>query len=118
MEITVPALVVLISAIGVGAQLFIADRSRRQLASQTKETMAMQRFVSHRSTAAFVADKRQKCLDELRTDRAFYLVQSQEMAWKWDAVRSSTALKVKQLALHNPVKRNQIEQEAADDFPR
>jgi hypothetical protein len=58
MEITVPALVALISTIGVGAQLFIADHSRRQLASQTKETIAMQRLVSHRSTAAFIADKR------------------------------------------------------------
>jgi ElaB/YqjD/DUF883 family membrane-anchored ribosome-binding protein len=48
----------------------------------------------------------------------FYLAQSQEMAWKWDAVRTSTALKVPQLALHDPVKRNQIEQEAADNFSK
>lgn len=118
MEITIPSVVALISAIGVGAQLFIAERGRRQLASQTRETMAMQQLVSHRSTAAFIADKRQKWIDELRTDMAYYLAQSQEMAWKWDAVRSSTAFKVQQLALNDPIKKNQIEQEVADNFSK
>ena len=81
-----------ISFIGIAIQLFIAERSKRQLASQSKDTLDLQRLVSHRTTASFIADKRQKWIDELRTDMAFHLALSQEIVWKWDAARSRSVL--------------------------
>ncbi|MFC5580976.1 hypothetical protein [Rhodanobacter terrae] len=105
-----------ISAAGIGIQLYIAWRSRQQSARQSQDTLDMQRLVSHRSTASFVADKRQRWIDELRTDMAFHLALSQEIVWKWDALRDRTALKVSQEANGDPAVVNRIEQEAADAF--
>lgn len=76
----------------------------------------MQRLVSHRTTASFVADKRQKWIDELRTDMAFHLALSQEIVWKWDSVRSRAALKVEQEAKDCQAAKSQIFQEIVDSF--
>jgi hypothetical protein len=117
MELEIPLLQTAVSAIGVLLQLFIAERSRRQLAKQSDDTLDVQRLVTHRATASFVADKRQKWIDELRADMAFHLALSQEMIWKWDAIRSRTALKVAQEA-KNPAETDRILQEAADAFAK
>lgn len=93
MESEILYLQVAVSAIGVLLQLFIGERSRRQLAKQSEDSLAVQRMVSNRATASFVADKRQKWIDELRTDVASHLALSQEIVWKWDAIRSRTALR-------------------------
>lgn len=105
-----------ISAVGIAIQLYIAWRSRKQSAEQAKDTLGMQLFVSHRATASFVGDKRQKWIDELRVDMASHLALSQEMAWKWDALRGRTALKVGQEAKGSQEAAARIQQEAADAF--
>ncbi len=105
-----------ISAIGIAIQLGIALRSQKLSAKQSQDTLDMQRLVSHRSTASFVADKRQKWIDELRTDMAFHLALSQEIVWKWDALRSKTALKISQQSSGDPTVATRISQEAADTF--
>lgn len=79
---------------GILVQLLIAYLGRRQTAQQ----LDLQQLVSHRTTASFVADKRQKWIDELRTDMAFHLALSQEIVWKWDAMRSRAALRADQEA--------------------
>lgn len=102
---------------GVLTQLFIAYLGRRQV----KKQLDLQHLVSHRTTATFVADKRQKWIDELRTDMAFHLALSQEIVWKWDAMRDRTALRVQEEATDangvvNGKKADRIRQEAADTF--
>ncbi|CAN7246298.1 hypothetical protein LJR034_000918 [Caballeronia sp. LjRoot34] len=69
-------------------QMRVAEENRQQLVKQTTDTLELQRLVTNRAAASFVADKRQKWIDELRTDMATHLAQSQEILWKWDAVRS------------------------------
>lgn len=107
---------IVVSVLGVGVQLYITERSRRQTAMQSKEALDMQRFMSHRSTAAFVADKRQKWIDELRTDMAFHLALSQEIVWKWDSVRSRAVIKIEQDSKDCRATKSEIPQEIADSF--
>lgn len=107
-----------ISALGVGIQIYIAERSRRQTAKQAKDSLNMQRLVSHRSTASFVAEKRQKWIDELRTDMAFHLALSQEMAWKWDAVRSHVDIGIKEAVDSSQGDKSKILQDYADSFSK
>ncbi|MEE4075165.1 hypothetical protein V2I49_07455 [Pseudomonas viridiflava] len=95
----------------------IAYLGRRQTAQQ----LELQQLVSHRTTASFIADKRQKWIDELRTDMAFHLALSQEIVWKWDAMRDRTAVKVAAQAKDNKgkfdqAKADKINQDAADTF--
>lgn len=102
---------------GVGAQFLIAYLGRRQTAQQ----LDLQQLVSHRTTASFIADKRQKWIDELRTDMAFHLALSQEIVWKWDAMRNRTAVEVAAQAKDNQgkfdkAKADKINQDAADTF--
>ena len=81
----------IVASAGVAVQLHIARSNRRQLIKQNKDTLEVQRLVTNRAAASFVADKRQKWIDELRVDMATHLAQSQEILWKWDAVRGRTA---------------------------
>jgi len=102
---------------GVLVQLLIAYLGRRQTAQQ----LDLQQLVSHRTTASFVADKRQKWIDELRTDMAFHLALSQEIVWKWDAMRSRAAVRADQEAKDgkgniDQLKVDKIHQDAADAF--
>ncbi|WP_400564396.1 hypothetical protein ACFELC_23660 [Pseudomonas aeruginosa] len=106
-----------VAIIGVLTQFFIAYLGRRQV----KKQLDLQHLVSHRTTATFVADKRQKWIDELRTDMAFHLALSQEIVWKWDAMRDRTALRVREEATDangviNGKNADRIRQEAADAF--
>lgn len=108
---------VVVTACGVGLTFLTGSLTRRQ----AKQQIELQMLISHRTTAAFVADKRQKWIDELRTEMAFQLALSQEMLWKWDAVRSRTALRVQEEAKDaegklDPVKQEAILQAAADAF--
>lgn len=107
----------IIAACGVAAQFLIAYLARRQIMRQ----LDLQQLVSHRTTASFVADKRQKWIDELRTDMAFHLALSQEIIWKWDSMRSRVAIRVQDEATDtsgrvDQAKMNQILQSAADAF--
>jgi len=76
-DISIPVITALIAACvalcGVAIQFLIAYLGRRQ----TGQQLALQELVSHRTTATLVADKRQKWIDELRTDMAFHLSLSQ-----------------------------------------
>ncbi|UJD98928.1 hypothetical protein FS592_10180 [Serratia plymuthica] len=121
MSLTAPVLSAIIAStvagIGVVAQLLIAYLARKQITKQ----LDLQHLVSHRSTASFIADKRQKWIDELRTDMAFHLALSQEIIWKWDAMRDRAKLRVMQDATDangevDQIKAEDIYQEAADAF--
>ncbi|WP_350313551.1 hypothetical protein OHJ28_07960 [Dickeya fangzhongdai] len=117
MSLTAPELTAIIAAAGIAAQLLIAYLSRRQISRQ----LELQHLVSHRTTASFVADKRQKWIDELRTDMAFHLALSQEIVWKWDSIRQRTKLRIEEEAVdangkYDSVKAKNISQEAADAF--
>ncbi|MDD1969151.1 hypothetical protein NPS29_27830 [Pseudomonas putida] len=117
MTLTTPEATAVIAACGVAAQLLIAYLSRRQIAKQ----LDLQHLVSHRTTASFVADKRQKWIDELRTDMAAHLASSQEILWKWQGMRSRAGLRVEEEATDKAgvvdhAKAIKIYQEAADAF--
>ncbi|WP_155623455.1 hypothetical protein [Burkholderia vietnamiensis] len=75
----------------------------------TRKTLAIQQLVSNRATASFIADKRQKWIDELRADVATHLAESQELVWKWDATRQRAAaiMADEALLLHDRAKQAQ-----------
>ncbi|WP_322047434.1 hypothetical protein [Paraburkholderia sp. J67] len=79
------------AVVGVCVQLYIAYRTRQQTTKQSQDTLKIQRTVTERSAATFIAEKRQKWIDELRADMAAHLAISSEIVWKWDAVRSREA---------------------------
>ena len=121
MTFSIPVQTALIAAsvaiCGVVVQLLIAYLSRRQTAQQ----LDLQQLVSHRTTASFVADKRQKWIDELRTDMAFHLALSQEIVWKWDAMRNRAVIRIAEEAKDekgkiDQAKADKINQDAADAF--
>ncbi|MGR2678708.1 hypothetical protein [Chromobacterium haemolyticum] len=87
MEIDTTFIQIVIAFLGIFAQLWIAKRNRIQLRNQASKNIDVQRLVSNRSTASFVADKRQKWIDELRSDIAPYLALTQEIVCKWNIVR-------------------------------
>lgn len=104
-----------VAACGVLVQFLIAYLGRRQVRKQ----LDLQHLVSHRSTASFIADKRQHWIDELRTDMAFHLALSQEIIWKWDGVRMGATQRVESEAkdkdgIYDPARVDQIHQEEAD----
>ncbi|KPN91948.1 hypothetical protein [Pseudomonas nunensis] len=117
MTLTTAQWTAIIAACGVAAQFLIAYLGRRQIMKQ----LDLQHLVSHRTTASFIADKRQKWIDELRTDMAFHLALSQEIVWKWDGMRDRAAIRIQKEATDaagktNQTKANQILQNAADAF--
>lgn len=117
MLLTAPELTAIIAVAGIAVQFWIAYLARRQIARQ----LDLQHLISHRTTASFVADKRQKWIDELRTDMAFHLALSQEIIWKWDSMRQRAQLRIKEDASNidgtvNQVKAGKILQEIADKF--
>ncbi|HCM9312339.1 hypothetical protein [Enterobacter kobei] len=117
MLLTAPELTAIIAVAGIAVQFWIAYLARRQIARQ----LDLQHLISHRTTASFVADKRQKWIDELRTDMAFHLALSQEIIWKWDSMRQRAHLRIKEDASNidgtvDQVKAGKILQEIADKF--
>ncbi|HGY1114530.1 TPA: hypothetical protein ACNUX9_001329 [Providencia rettgeri] len=117
MLLTAPELTAIIAVAGIAVQFLIAYLARRQIARQ----LDLQHLISHRTTASFVADKRQKWIDELRTDMAFHLALSQEIIWKWDSMRQRAALRIKEDASNidgtvDQVMAGKILQEIADKF--
>ncbi|HCI1651744.1 TPA: hypothetical protein NOE00_002094 [Pseudomonas aeruginosa] len=118
MTLTTAEWTAIIAGCGVATQFLIAYLARRQITKQ----LDLQHLVSHRTTASFVADKRQKWIDELRTDMAFYLALSQEIAWKWDSMRARLALRIADEATDHltgkvdMARASKIHQEAADAF--
>lgn len=106
-----------VAACGVLAQFLIAYLGRRQVSKQ----LDLQHLVSHRSTASFIADKRQHWIDELRTDMAFHLALSQEIIWKWNGVRIGATQQVESETkdkdgIYDPARVDKIHQEEADKF--
>ncbi|WP_322014924.1 hypothetical protein [Paraburkholderia sp. J12] len=80
--------------ISVLANIYLASKSRNQIFEQATHqikqaaiSLDVQRTSTVRTAATFIADKRQKWIDELRSDIATHLAESQEYLWKWDAVR-------------------------------
>lgn len=51
--------------------------------SNTRKTLEVQRLANARSASTFIADKRQKWIDDLRSDVSRYLSLSQEIAEGW-----------------------------------
>lgn len=73
-------------------------KSRSQTADAASATLRqavasldVQRTSTVRTAATFIADKRQRWIDELRADMAAHLADSQEYLWKWDGVRQRGA---------------------------
>ncbi|MBN3804963.1 hypothetical protein GXB81_18175 [Paraburkholderia sp. Ac-20336] len=91
-------------------QIRIAEENRKQLVKQSGDTLDVQRLVTNRATASFVADKRQKWIDELRTDMAAHLALSQEIAWKWLALYSEA----EEVAKRATASGNTVNQESID----
>ncbi|ELA3176142.1 TPA: hypothetical protein ACK1V4_000766 [Klebsiella aerogenes] len=117
MLLTAPELAAIIAVAGIAVQFWVAYLARRQIARQHD----LQHLISHRTTASFVADKRQKWIDELRTDMAFHLALSQEIIWKWDSMRQRAHLRIKEDASNidgtvDQVKAGKILQEITDKF--
>lgn len=118
--------------IGVSLQAAIAILGWRYAAKNTRDTLDIQELVSNRTTASFIAEKRQKWIDELRSDMAIHIAQSQEIVWKWKAIKDTTAERVEILlnaAFVDGVskskdqkkvefKRNEIVQKILDDFSK
>ncbi|CAG9186117.1 hypothetical protein [Cupriavidus pampae] len=80
--------------ISVITNIYLARKSRSQVLEQAANqfrqaalSLDVQRTSTVRSAATFIAEKRQKWIDELRSDVATHLAESQEYLWKWDAVR-------------------------------
>jgi hypothetical protein len=75
------AFIAALTAAGVGIlfQLRIASKNREQLTKLSSDALEVQRLVSHRASASFIADKRQKWIDELRSEVATYLALSEEI---------------------------------------
>lgn len=104
--------------IGVSLQAAIAILGWRYTAKNTQDTLDVQHLVSERATASFIAEKRQKWIDELRTDMAFHLALSQEIAWTWEAMKKNAADKVETLVNGDESKRKIIVQNILDDFSK
>ena len=109
---------VIATFIGVMLQATIAFFGWRYTEKNTRDTLDVQHLVSKRATASFIADKRQKWIDELRSDMAFHLALSQEIAWQWQAMKNGTANKVKVLAQGSENQRDKIVQTILDDFSK
>lgn len=80
---------IIATCIGVLLQAAIAIYGWRYAAKNTRDTLDVQRLVSGRATASFIAEKRQKWIDELRSDMAKHIAQSQEIVWKWQAIKNT-----------------------------
>ena len=118
--------------IGVSLQAAIAILGWRYAAKNTRDTLDIQELVSNRTTASFIAEKRQKWIDELRSDMAIHIAQSQEIVWKWQAIKDTTSERVEVLlnaAFEGNIekikdekkieaKRNEIVQKMIDDFSK
>lgn len=109
---------VIATIIGVSLQAAIAFFGWRHAAKNTQDTLDIQHLVSERATASFIAEKRQKWIDELRTDMAFHLALSQEIAWTWEAMKNNAADRVETLVNGDESKRKIIVQEILDDFSK
>ena len=104
-----------IAVMGVLVQLYISYKNREQIETNTYKNNDTQKFISHRSIATFIADKRQKWIDELRNDMALHLALSQEIMWKWDAIRSLMVEKTKGIS---DDEKDKILQERAELFSK
>ncbi|WP_193100785.1 hypothetical protein [Burkholderia sp. Z1] len=68
----------------------VSLRNTRKTLDHAKETLDVTRASSARTASTFIADKRQKWIDELRSDMAAHLAESQEYVWRWLGLRTHT----------------------------
>ncbi|OJA55498.1 hypothetical protein [Burkholderia ubonensis] len=73
-----------------------------------KDTLNEQRTANTRSAATFIADKRQQWIDELRADMATHLAESQEIMWKWAAIREDVKALNENKTLTDAERREQL----------
>lgn len=71
------------AVIGVVSSLYIANKNRSQLIQHSKDTLDVQKLATARSASTFIAEKRQKWMDDLRADLALYLALSTELTEGW-----------------------------------
>jgi hypothetical protein len=74
--------------IGVGSSLYIAITNRRQLMQQGTASLGLQRTTTARTAATFIAEKRQKWIDDLRDDVSLFSALTVEMVDGWKRVFS------------------------------
>ncbi|WGS50122.1 hypothetical protein LFL96_01015 [Paraburkholderia sp. D15] len=81
---------VIASVSGVSLQVIVAWWGARLTSRNARATIDVQRLVTERTASSFIADKRQKWIDELRTDVARCLALGQEISEAWRAWFSCT----------------------------
>lgn len=86
----------------------VSIRNTRATLAQAKEALDVQRLASNRVAASFIAQRRQEWIDKLREDISTYLAQSQEIIWKWAAVRSAVADLVNDERLGDEVRQDKV----------
>lgn len=104
-----------LSAALIGA--LVSRRTAKKTLAQGQTALAIQQLVTNRSTASFIAEKRQKWIDELRSDMAAHLAESQGIVHKWAAIRSTTAT-IREDPLLDTKARMQAMATAADEFSK
>jgi hypothetical protein len=109
---------VIATIVAVSLQTSIAYFGWRYTEKNTRDTLDVQQLVSNRATASFIAEKRQKWIDELRADMAFHLALSQEIVWAWQSMKTNTVGKVSVLTKDNESKRDVIIQGILEDFAK
>lgn len=80
-----------VALLGAVIAALVSLRNTRKTLDHAKETLEVARASSARAAATFIAEKRQKWIDELRADVAAHLAESQEYLWKWDGARQRAA---------------------------
>ena len=89
---------VVASVSGVSLQVIVAWWGARLTSRNARATLDVQRLVTERSASSFIAEKRQKWIDELRTDVARCLALGQEISEAWRAWFSFTGEILDQVA--------------------
>ncbi|MCE4547224.1 MULTISPECIES: hypothetical protein [unclassified Caballeronia] len=78
----------IVAAAGVGMQFYIARRSLKQAEKISRDTLDVQRVSTARTASTFIAEKRQKWIDDLRGDVSRYVSLTLEIAEGWKALFS------------------------------
>ncbi|WP_369050127.1 hypothetical protein [Burkholderia gladioli] len=69
--------------IGVLSSLYIANKNRRQLMEHGAAQLRVQQATNERAAASFIGEKRQKWIDDLRSDVSLYIALTGEMVEGW-----------------------------------
>ncbi|MGS1076546.1 hypothetical protein [Burkholderia glumae] len=69
--------------IGVVSSLYIANKNRRQLMEHGAAQLRVHQATNERAAASFIGDKRQKWIDDLRSDVSLYIALTVEILEGW-----------------------------------